>query len=134
MSWQVTRSPAAGAAGRGYAVATGDPPACELRIHGKVRRLCVRLEASASLVFLVEMEGVRSRLVLAEGVLYGERLLGQGAQLIVGNALQKLIPARGLDAQDHVEAVELLGIGSVGELRHGEGDGCGHRADGGAAT
>ena len=57
VSWQATRSPAEG---RRSAVATVDPPACELRIDSKVRRLRVRLEASAPLVLLVKMEGVWS--------------------------------------------------------------------------
>ena len=130
VSWQATRwQGRRSAEGRRSAVATVDPPACELRIDGKVRRLRVRLEASAPLVLFVKMEGVWSRLVLAVGVLHGKRLLSQGAHLVVGNALQKLIPALGLDAQDHVEAVELLGLGGVGELRHDEGDGGSRRAD-----
>ena len=131
VSWQATWSPAEG---RRSAVATVDPPACELRIDSKVRRLRVRLEASAPLVLLVKMEGVWSCLVLAVGVLHGKRLLSQGAHLVVGNALQKLIPALGLDAQDYVEAVELLGLGGVGELRHDEGDSGSRRADDSTAT
>ena len=80
VSWQATRwQGRRSAEGRRSAVATVDPPACELRIDGKVRRLRVRLEAGAPLVLLVKVEGVPSRLVLAIGVLHGERLLGQGA-------------------------------------------------------